>query len=291
MLKTLFRRPAARPVRNRLAPRIAAETLEDRIVLSAVAATSPIATITDVTVNDVAVVDNQLVANATVTGNVLGTDFTRDVQIPLQLGATDGGEGACDVLNLSLGPLNLDVLGLQVDLDDCAGGPVTVDITGVEGEGNLLGNLICDIAGLLDDGGLLDLGGLTDTELDTLTSGLTEILNGVFDKLFASGSGGDTAAAAAQDSGGSTDILNLELGATTLDLLGLVVETSDICLNVTADQGSGNLLGNLLGSIARLLDKDPGNAVDALIRRAERLLDSLDLDEVTDELLTGRRRR
>lgn len=293
MLKTLTR-PAQRKVRRPFSVAVASESLEDRIVLSAVAAAppasnlqAPLAEITDIVVNSVELVDGQLVASTTVLGSVLGTAFTQDVQIPLNLGATDGGDGSCDILNLSLGPVSLNVLGLNINLDDCNGGPVTVDITGNEGQGNLLGNLICDIAGLLDDGGLLDLSGLTGDELDTLTSGLTDVLNGVFDELLGGGGGAATAAAAAQGNGGSTDILNLELNAINLDLLGLEVQTSDICLDVTADSGNGNLLGNLLGSIAHLLDRNPGNAVNALLNRAERILSRLDLSEVSDSLLSN----
>jgi len=57
---------------------------------------------------------------------------------------------ACDILNLSLGPVDLTLLGLNVHLDDCDDGPVTVDITAQPGGGKLLGNLLCNLAGLLD---------------------------------------------------------------------------------------------------------------------------------------------
>ena len=60
--------------------------------------------------------------------------------------------GATNILNLSLGPLNLNLLGLNVHLDNCDNGPVTVDITAVPGAGNLLGNLLSGIAHLLDTG-------------------------------------------------------------------------------------------------------------------------------------------
>lgn len=53
----------------------------------------------------------------------------------------------CDVLNLVLGPLHLDVLGLNVDLNQ-----VVLDITAQTGAGNLVGNLLCAITGLLDGG-------------------------------------------------------------------------------------------------------------------------------------------
>jgi len=55
-----------------------------------------------------------------------------------------------NVLTLSLGPLNLNLLGLVVHLDNCANGPVTVTITAVPGPGNLLGNLIAGLANLLN---------------------------------------------------------------------------------------------------------------------------------------------
>ena len=57
---------------------------------------------------------------------------------------------SCDILSLTLGPLHLDILGLVVDLNE-----VHLDITAVPGAGNLLGNLLCSVAGLLDGGGPL----------------------------------------------------------------------------------------------------------------------------------------
>lgn len=61
-------------------------------------------------------------------------------------------QAACDILNLSLGPIDLNILGLDVEVDDCDGGPVTVDVTAEEGPGNLLGNLLCGLTGALDGG-------------------------------------------------------------------------------------------------------------------------------------------
>ena len=54
---------------------------------------------------------------------------------------------ACDVLRLVLGPLDLDLLGLQVRLDK-----VVLNIVAQSGAGKLLGNLLCAVAGLLDGG-------------------------------------------------------------------------------------------------------------------------------------------
>jgi hypothetical protein len=63
--------------------------------------------------------------------------------------------GSCDVLNLVLGPLDLNLLGLEVHLKK-----VVLDVVAVSGAGNLLGNLLCAVAGLLDGVGVL--GQVTD---------------------------------------------------------------------------------------------------------------------------------
>lgn len=63
--------------------------------------------------------------------------------------------GSCKVLTLDLGPLHLDVLGLVVDLN-----AVHLNITAQQGPGNLLGNLLCAVAGLLDGNGVNGLANL-----------------------------------------------------------------------------------------------------------------------------------
>ncbi|WP_079508699.1 hypothetical protein [Mesobacillus jeotgali] len=79
-------------------------------------------------------------------------------------------EEGCQVLFLDLGPLFLDLLGLQLDLSQ-----IVLDLTAVPGPGNLLGNLLCAVTGLLDGNGLLsDVSGL----LGKLT-GLLDQINGL----------------------------------------------------------------------------------------------------------------
>ena len=58
--------------------------------------------------------------------------------------------GSCSVLHLVLGPLNLNLLGLKVHLNQ-----VVLNINAQSGSGNLLGNLVCAVAHLLDGGGTL----------------------------------------------------------------------------------------------------------------------------------------
>lgn len=65
-------------------------------------------------------------------------------------GITPVARATCDILSLVLAPLDLDLLGLQVHLDR-----VVLNIVAVSGAGNLLGNLLCAVTGLLDQGGVL----------------------------------------------------------------------------------------------------------------------------------------
>jgi hypothetical protein len=93
-------------------------------------------------------------------GSPAGTADT-PVTLPVQLPggsnpSTDATTlAACNVLHLVLGPLDLNLLGLTVHLNT-----VVLDITAVPGPGNLLGNLLCALAGLLD-GASLPLGQIT----------------------------------------------------------------------------------------------------------------------------------
>jgi hypothetical protein len=76
--------------------------------------------------------------------------------------------GACQVLNLVLGPINLNLLGLSVRTNQ-----INVRIDAIPGAGNLLGNLLCAVTNLLNPGGAL--GPLT-TALNQLTAALNAIL-------------------------------------------------------------------------------------------------------------------
>jgi hypothetical protein len=58
---------------------------------------------------------------------------------------------SCPILSLTLGPLNLNVLGLVVNIPN----PINVNIIAQSGPGNLLGNLLCSVSNLLNGGGPL----------------------------------------------------------------------------------------------------------------------------------------
>jgi hypothetical protein len=63
------------------------------------------------------------------------------------IGIGAGPAGSCAILHLEVGPLDLNILGLQVEADNCTGGAITVDVTAESGRGNLLGNLLCELLG------------------------------------------------------------------------------------------------------------------------------------------------
>lgn len=95
-------------------------------------------------------------ALGTLTGKLGAKKVHRDnVAIPASIGnGLPGGYmkqavASCPILHLVLGPLNLNLLGLQVNLNQ-----VVLDITAIPGAGNLLGNLLCDVSNLLNTGGL-----------------------------------------------------------------------------------------------------------------------------------------
>jgi len=72
---------------------------------------------------------------------------------------------------VAFGPLDLNLLGLTVHLNE-----VVLDITAVPGAGNLLGNLLCAVANLLN--------GLSINLLGTaLTNVLTQLLNNILAAL------------------------------------------------------------------------------------------------------------
>jgi hypothetical protein len=97
----------------------------------------------------------RLYAVGTLKGTLKNRTITRrGVAIPASAAKTAGAQAAqlpaaCDILHLTLGPLDLDLLGLVVHLDR-----VVLDVTAQPGPGNLLGNLLCAITGILDPGGL-----------------------------------------------------------------------------------------------------------------------------------------
>jgi hypothetical protein len=212
-----------------------------------------------ITITGVAVANGQLVAN----GLAGSTPFQELITLtpgPLQQGAS------CPILNLSLGPIDLTLLGLNVLTSQ-----ICLDIT-ADPEGGLLGDLLCGIANLLNSNvPLADvLAGLTPQQLNTLTGGLTQVLNRVFEQLTRS----DALQAA------TCSVLSLAIGPLELNLLGLVVELDDcnggpVTLDITAIPGGG-LLGDLLCNLANVLNgSGTQTSILALLRNIASIIGGL----------------
>jgi hypothetical protein len=77
----------------------------------------------------------------------------RGVRMPVTLAETGSTSaqpplptpGACSILNLTLGPINLNLLGLRVATNE-----IRLLVEAIPGAGNLLGNLLCAITNLLN---------------------------------------------------------------------------------------------------------------------------------------------
>jgi len=79
-------------------------------------------------------------------------------------------QASCGILDLDIGAIHLDLLGLVIDL-----APIHLDITAVPG-GGLLGSLLCALAGLLNPNGFLNELIGTLTQLLNLLNQINQLL-------------------------------------------------------------------------------------------------------------------
>jgi len=202
----------------------------------------------------------QLVAQGTIAGQAFSA--------PLEVSATPAAAtpGSTPILHLHLAPINLNLLGLQVKTSD-----ICLNIDASSGQGQLLGNLLSGLANALNGGGTLGgflgtlgggTGGVTGTVNDLL-GGVTGLLNGALGSLT------DPANATVSPTS-TTNVLHLSVGPLNLNLLGLQVNLDNcangpVTVDINAVSGPGNLLGNLLGSVAHLADRPDIPAIDHLL--------------------------
>lgn len=145
---------------------------------------------------------------------------------------------ACQqLLTLQLKPLDIDLLGLKVTSD-----PITVTVSAGSGDGKLLGNLLGSVNSLVD---LNEV----STALNQVLGTAVDLLNSVDLQVAGVGDGVFSSHAPA-----TTQVLQLYVAPVRLDLLGAVVETSPIRLNISAVAGDGKVLGNVLTDLANLFN-------------------------------------
>ena len=99
------------------------------------------------TITNVSVVNGVLTATGTITGTVatVGGGVINVVNAPFSAPLTNVS-GTCRILTLDVGAIHLDLLGLIVNTL-----PIHVTIDASAAPGNLLGNLLCAVAHLLDN--------------------------------------------------------------------------------------------------------------------------------------------
>lgn len=119
---------------------------------------------------------NKTYALGTLKGKIGRTHFTkRHVKMPVaqSTGAAAAQATSCQVLDLVINPINLNLLGLVVHTDT-----IHLNITAVPGAGNLLGNLLCGILGILNPP-TLPTGGLSAAQLAQLLNAILGALTPV----------------------------------------------------------------------------------------------------------------
>jgi hypothetical protein len=202
-----------------------------------------------------------LLSNLTAPSGPLPTNTPLDVQqlaTDLASAGVTAGTSACPVLSLNTGPIDLNVLGLDVSVPT----GIHLTVTAVPGPqpGNFLGNLLCALSKALDNPSLV-AGKLTSADLTNILTSLVDTLQrgvptfGILspDGVSRSALAAARTANAGMGSHGSSSVVSLTLGplgptagAINLNVLGLQTTSSPINLNITAQGGSGNVLGNLL---------------------------------------------
>ena len=132
---------------------------------------------------------------------------------------------------------------------------VSVPINVTTPTGSFVGSF--DITKFVNQNGVVSaVGTLTGTVTNTLT-GVTQTITQDLVLPLLQGSG-------------SCQILHLELGPLDLNLLGVMVHLDKVVLDVSAQGGPGNLLGNLLCGVSHLLDSN--GAATALANLLNNLL-------------------
>jgi len=199
-------------------------------------------------ITSVALVNGVLTATGTATAVVHGRTVTVPFSAPVDVTAAPNPDPTdpCAILNLRLGPINLNLLGLVVQTS-----PICLVLTGFP-NGGLLGQLLCGLANGLNNGIPLVqyLESLPPDQLNTLLAGIVDILNGSLANLYNATLASIDSICGHPGHHRACAILHLELGPLNLTLLGLniVLDNCDngpVTVDITAIRGGG-LLGDLL---------------------------------------------
>jgi len=168
--------------------------------------------------------------------------FTAPVR-KLKMKRVQSATRICNVLDLTLGPLDLNLLGLMVHLDR-----VRLTIT-ADSEGGILGSLLCSLAGGASSP-LTSAKAVRTLNKAATRSGLATKGVQMAVPLYQTTSGGGvTTLSTSKSPLVICNVLDLTLGPLDLNLLGLIVHLNRVHLVITADS-EGGILGSLLCSLA-----------------------------------------
>jgi len=154
-------------------------------------------------------------------------------------------------------PVDVNLLGLHVTTSN-----IDAHLSAVTGDGQILGNLLYNVANLANPNG---------------ASGLLSLLNAL-----GVGNLGSTAGSTGGSLTGTTpapqQLLEVKLNPIDLNLLGLEVKTDQITVDIAAQGGDGKLLGNLLGAVSTLINlPQVETALNNVLGKVVTLVNSIDL--------------
>jgi hypothetical protein len=200
------------------------------------------------------VVDNNSIINAA--GNALGGQVVGDGTFTAGDSYVALAANVDSVATVALPAIHLNLLGLHVDTSE-----VIVSVSAEAADGKLLGKLLSTAAHLID--------------LQKAADALNQVLSTTIGLLNSSslgitlGSGSFDVRPAA-----TTELLTLHVAPVNLDLLGAVINTNPIDVRVSAESGSGLILGNIVSDLANLFNDVPGHPlnIDILNQKLSDLL-------------------
>lgn len=183
---------------------------------------------------------------------------------PVATATTPGGTtGLADptLLTIDLKPLDVDLLGLEVKTSE-----ITVTVSAQPGSGELLGNLLTDVADLLNLQG-------ANNALNTVLANVVTLANEASLSLTSPIGSGPLSSSPAP---ATTPVLTVHVAPVNLNLLGAIVQTSPIDVSLTAHSGPGLILGNVVTDLANLLNTAPKKlSLDAITAQLQKLLNEL----------------
>jgi hypothetical protein len=200
------------------------------------------------------VIDNDTITD--LAGNVLGGVGVANGNFSAGESFFVTAQNSSSLATVVLPALNLNLLGLQVQTSQ-----ITVALSAGAGNGQLLGNLLQTASNLVNLQAAADA-------LNQILSSTVGLLNSGQLNLNLSGGSFDTRPQA------TTNVLNLHVAPVHLDLLGALVNTSPIDVNITAHSGTGLILGNIVTDLANLFNDLPGQTlnIDTLNQKLSDLL-------------------